>query len=120
MGKVAKINGVSIHVVRRVNNTRRSLIASLPGQAAVTRRATMWQIKFESGGNNRWSCYHTASGFDPDEPYASSNSDYAPSTFWTANCVNGYDRGGMQAQIYGEDSNGVGWSIHARNFINSD
>ena len=109
MGKVAKINGVSIHVVRRVNNTRRSLIASLPGQAAVTRRATMWQIKFELGGNNRWSCFHTASGFDPDKPYADSNSDYAPSTFWTAMNVNGYDRGGMQAQIYGEDSNGLGW-----------
>ena len=109
MGKVNKINGVSIHVVRSVNNTRRSKIASMPGNAGVTRRATMWQIKFESGGHNRWSCYHTASNFEPDSPYADSNSDYAPSTYWTAMNVNGYDRGGMQAQIYGEDSNGTGW-----------
>ena len=109
MGKVNKINGVSIHVVRSVNNTRRSKIASMPGNAGVTRRATMWQIKFELSGHNRWSCYHTASNFEPDSPYADSNSDYAPSTYWTAMNVNGYDRGGMQAQIYGEDSNGTGW-----------
>lgn len=112
MGKASKINGVSIHVARSVNNTRKSLIATLPGDIAVTRRATMWQCKFETGGSSpfkRFSCYHTASGFDPDNPYADSNSDYAPSTFWTANSVNGYDAGGMQAQIYGEDSIGVGW-----------
>ena len=109
MGKVAKINGVSIHVARRVNNTRKSLIATLPGDTAVTRRALMWQCKFEAGGSNKWSCYHTASGFNEDEPYGESISDYAPTSYWTANSVNGYDKGGMQSQIYGEDSIGKGW-----------
>ena len=109
MAKASKINGVSIHVARRVNNTRKSLIATLPGDTAVTRRALMWQCKFESGGNNKWSCYHTASGFNEDEPYGDSTSDYAPTSYWTANNVNGYDKGGMQSQIYGEDSNGKGW-----------
>ena len=109
MAKASKINGVSIHVARRVNNTRKSLIATLPGDTAVTRRAHMWQCKFEAGGNDRWSCYHTASGFDPNEPYGDSTSTYAPTSYWTANSVNGYNKGGMQSQIYGEDSNGVGW-----------
>ena len=57
----------------------------------------------------RFSCYHTASGFNEDEPYGDSTSDYAPTSYWTANDVNGYDKGGMQSQIYGEDSNGKGW-----------
>ena len=109
MAKASKINGVSIHVARRVNNTRKSLIATLPGDTAVTRRALMWQCKFEAGGSNKWSCYHTASGFNEDEPYGESISDYAPTSYWTANSVNGYDKGGMQSQIYGEDSNGKGW-----------
>lgn len=109
MAKASKINGVSIHVARRVNNTRKSLIATLPGDTAVTRRAHMWQCKFEATSNDRWSCYHTASGFDPNEPYGDSTSTYAPTSYWTANNVNGYNRGGMQSQIYGEDSNGVGW-----------
>ena len=52
MAKASKINGVSIHVARRVNNTRKSLIATLPGDTAVTRRATMWQCKFETGGTS--------------------------------------------------------------------
>jgi hypothetical protein len=69
----------------------------------------MWQCKFEAGGSNKWSCYHTASGFNEDEPYGESISDYAPTSYWTANSVNGYDKGGMQSQIYGEDSNGKGW-----------
>ncbi len=112
MGKASKINGVSIHVARSINNTRKSLIATLPGDTAVTRRATMWQAKFEVGSTNRWSCWHTASGFDPDNltsSYADTNSDYAPSTYWIANSVNGYDAGGMQSQVYGEDGIGVGW-----------
>jgi hypothetical protein len=112
MAKASKINGVSIHVARRVNNTRKSLIATLPGDTAVTRRALMWQCKFETGGTSpfkRFSCYHTASGFNEDEPYGDSTSDYAPTSYWTANSVNGYDKGGMQSQIYGEDSNGKGW-----------
>lgn len=109
MAKASKINGVSIHVARRVNNTRKSLIATLPGDTAVTRRALMWQCKFELGGSNRWSCYHTASNFNEDEPYGDSTSDYAPTSYWTANSVNGYDKGGMQSQIYGEDSIGKGW-----------
>ena len=109
MAKVSKINGVSIHVARRVNNTRKSLIASLPGNTAVTRRALMWQCKFEVSSNNRWSCYHTASGFDPNNAYGGSDSTYAPTSYWTAMNVNGYDAAGMQSQIYGEDSNGLGW-----------
>jgi hypothetical protein len=109
MAKASKINGVSIHVARRVNNTRKSLIATLPGDTAVTRRALMWQCKFELGGSNRWSCYHTASNFNEDEPYGDSTSTYAPTSYWTANNVNGYDKGGMQSQIYGEDSTGKGW-----------
>ena len=109
MAKASKINGVSIHVARRVNNTRKSLIATLPGDTAVTRRALMWQCKFELGGLNRWSCYHTASNFNEDEPYGDSTSTYAPTSYWTANSVNGYDKGGMQSQIYGEDSTGKGW-----------
>jgi hypothetical protein len=109
MGKVSKINGVSIHVIRKVNNTRKSKIASMPGNAGVTRRATMWQCKFEISSNNRWSCYHTASNFDENNPYGDSNSDYAPVSYWTANSVNGYNAGGMQSQVYGEDSLGKGW-----------
>jgi photosystem II stability/assembly factor-like uncharacterized protein len=109
VAKVDKINGVSIHTTRGVNNTRKALIATLPGNTAVTRRALMWQCKFEAGGNSRWSCYHTASGFDPNEAYGDSTSTYAPTSYWTANNVNGYNAGGMQSQIYGEDNLGNGW-----------
>tara|TARA_R100000152_G_C6752807_1_gene176532 strand:+ start:65 stop:1330 length:1266 start_codon:yes stop_codon:yes gene_type:complete len=107
---VKEVNGVSRHAIKSINDNNMGTIKAVGSDpATVLDRAMCWTVKYADGSSNNWLLTHTASGFDPANPTAQLDTNYAPSSSWAAFWQGGYGGGGMSAQTFGEDSQGNYW-----------
>jgi len=107
---VKEINGVSRHAIKSINDNNMGTIKAVGSDPAIVlERAMCWTTKYAYGSSNNFLCTHTASGFDPANPTAQIEVNYAPTSSWAAYWQTGYGGGGMNAQTFGEDSQGNYW-----------
>lgn len=113
---VKQVNGINKHAIKSINDNNMGTIKSVGSNPAIVlERAMCWTTKYQSNSANGWLVTHTASGFDPANPTAQIDPNYAPTSSWAAFWQNGYDNGGMAAQTFGEDSEGNYWWGAVRN-----
>jgi len=114
---IKEINGIRREAMKKTNNVGAGQIKQVgagEGQSILI-RAMCWTTKYQSNSANGWLVTHTASGFNPANPLAQIDTNYAPTSSWAAFWQNGYDQGGMAAQTFGEDSQGNYWWGAVRN-----
>ena len=108
MAKVSEINGINKYAIKSVKDVRLNTVAEIAG-GEILERAMCWTIKYAQGSSDNWLVTHTASGFDPANPTNDTEANYAPTGSWDAWWQGGYGDGGMSAQCFGPDNNGIHW-----------
>jgi len=108
---IKEINGIRREAMKKTNDVGAGQIKQIGAgeKQSILERAMCWTTKYATNSSNTFLCTHTASGFDPANPTAQIDPNYAPTSSWSAFWQTGYGGGGMNAQTFGVDSLGNYW-----------